>query len=229
MPAASKRPANDELRAKAQESGMTFVKLANYYAVDRKTVRRWCRDIGVNKCGVPGNGKGNGNEKTVKNQTHEAQPAPENNTKNENKDNIVSREELLALKNQLSSLMDKVNLLEQGLSGLSMPLKTELEEVKSEADEQVDFDSFRNILTELSIICSTDKDMEYDQALILEHLKIIVWHIMGSEIRKIHNRIENHHHLSLSINNSQEWLEENKRKQQFERGARNAPDNNRTV
>ncbi len=212
MQAASKRPDDNELKARAQEPGMTFVKLANIYAVDRKTVRRWCRDIGINKCGVPENGNTKNQKKPVQGESETAK----------NRDNFIAREELIGLKNQISLLVDKINLLEQGMSGLSMPLETELEAVG-----QIDMETFRNVLTEISIACSTGDDMEGDQALIMEHLGAIIWHVLGSEIRRIHNRIENHHHLNLSINNSQEWLEENKRRQQFERGARNAPDSNK--
>ena len=46
------RPSDELLREMASQSKMTFARMARELAVDRKTIRRWCRDAGIEKCGI---------------------------------------------------------------------------------------------------------------------------------------------------------------------------------
>lgn len=51
MPVTTQKPDDNILRDMAIQPKMTFARMARELAVDRKTVRRWCRDAGIEECG----------------------------------------------------------------------------------------------------------------------------------------------------------------------------------
>ena len=49
---AKQRPAPEELTQLSEQKGMTFPKMAHLLEVDRKTIKRWCLDVGIKEVGV---------------------------------------------------------------------------------------------------------------------------------------------------------------------------------
>lgn len=167
--ASSKKPSDDNLREMASRPKMTFARMARELQVDRKTARRWCLDIGIDKCGQAEG------------------PADKSSSDSNSLESLMVR---------VAKLEDLFKAFQEGVKGIACPLPSvELMSVDA-FDDVVTFDTVVNQITDKIRTGQAFTAAEQD---FIVNFKLLCQAALRSNFDYLNRRIENHHHRALSI------------------------------
>jgi hypothetical protein len=186
--ASSKHPGEDVLRELAGRQGMTFVKMAKEFAVDRKTMRRWCRDIGINECG-------NVNPSAVA-----GQPEVEQVIKEYQPVNPV----IEALENKVAWLIEWNTIMHERLR--------ELEKYISGFVCSINCRTQNNSFAEIVNKIETGMPFTDAEKVFIDDFRIMCEDAIRNELNAIWKRLENHYHPALSIADTKVFFDDKQKR-----------------
>lgn len=243
------RPSDFLLSELASQPKMTFARMARELAVDRKTVRRWCRDLGIEKCGVKradGNDGGQGDNVTKLPGQATDKPAADIQTadmqttdmsevdapateKPEVEKPIPSVDDLLQtilarqswLTEYLVIMHERLRAIETGMSGLSCPLP---QREMGRGEILVESSPERNLYTMIMQIAAKlgarDDILEPDEQDMYDDFAAICRAALAEDIARLKIAIDNHWHQTLCISDSKQWQQERRARAEGYNGIR---------
>lgn len=224
------RPSDELLREMASQSKMTFARMARELAVDRKTIRRWCRDAGIEKCGVKRDDGSQGVGVTQLGETVAAIPPVEENDKTETETPgmvtdlpqpvtdkpeadtpIPAGEDLLQtiqarqawLTEFLVGIHERLLVIERGISGVACQLPTS-GGVKGLSSERSLYTMIMHIAAKIEAMEMLDVD-EQD---LYSDLATICRSSMAEDLARLKLLIDKHYHVVMSVDSSKAFSQE---------------------
>jgi hypothetical protein len=202
MTTTSKHPGEDVLREMASRPGMTFAKMARELAVDRKTVRRGCRDIGIDECGAV-----KPDPAEVSQLVSEQKPEAENIVSDDDISLIIQvlQNKQAWLTEWLTMLHERLQFFEQCFVGIACPLpgaQVELLPVR-----QAESDLLAAIMR-IAFKLGAGVELDKEEQAIYDDLAMICRDALKEDVKILSSRIENHWHTCLSVAGSKEMARE---------------------
>lgn len=207
MSAISERPSDDVLRDMSKQPKMTFARMARELAVDRKTVRRWCRDAGIEKCGSDAT---ENDKKTTENVSGMNNPIanavlPCNGQTVPEIDILQRKMSWLIEWNTL--FHDRLRVLEDALIGAACPVPYMMQSVMQGEILETKTDLFSSMLS-VAYKIGAGEELTNEESDFFADFCMMTRAATVGEFLKIEGLLMNHWHNGLSVADSKAYIEE---------------------
>lgn len=192
------RPSDTILREMARQPKMTFAKMARELGKDRKTIRSWCREAGIEKCGSVSSVE-NQEDQLKSDLTKEKQTTPDNNPQKPIVQGVIKDSPLLAPDSEVEVLKNKIAWLIEWNTIFHDRLKA-LEE------NTVGFRSLLKIAYKLG----AGEELTEEENDFFADFFMLTRAATAGDFVQLERRIETHWHSSLCVADSKMYLIEKK-------------------
>lgn len=185
------RPSEAILLEMAMQSKMTFARMARELGKDRKTVRQWCRDAGINKCGSSPSAATEGRAETpTTSDSGREKPLIEKDSPRE-----APECDIKAMEGKISCLIKWHNIMHDRLKTLEENMAT----VESVANKF-------SLLLNIGYKLGAGEQLTDEENSIFADFFMLTRAATAADFAQLQHRVENHWHCNLSVTDSKVYL-----------------------
>lgn len=198
MSISANRPSEAMLQEMAIQPKMTFAKMARELGKDRKTVRSWCREAGIEKCG-PSSPVENQDNQSISDLPVEKQSTPDNNAKKPISQGVIKDLSQPAPDSEIETLRNKVAWLIEWNTIIH-------DRMKALEESAVGFKS----LLKIGYKMGAGEELTEEENDFFADFFMLTRAATAGDFAQLDRRIETHWHSSLCVADSKMYLIEKK-------------------